>query len=130
MDFKLLLLNKEDLLIFKNDMQEAFQKGFEDVYGKTEGTILPEKDIDNSLNTKGALAYKAVVNNKIVGGAIVVINEETRHNELHFLYVKYGVQARGIGKMIWDEIELLHPDTIVWETCTPCFEKGNIHFYS
>ena len=53
------------------------------------GTILPEKDIDNSLNTKGALAYKAVVNNKIVGGAIVVINEETRHNELHFLYVKY-----------------------------------------
>ncbi|MBR2891167.1 MAG: GNAT family N-acetyltransferase [Bacilli bacterium] len=129
MDFKLLLLNKEDLLIFKNDMQEAFQKGFEDVYGKTEGTILPEKDIDNSLNTKGALAYKAVVNNKIVGGAIVVINEETRHNELHFLYVKYGVQTRGIGKMIWDEIEMLHPDTIVWETCTPCFEKRNIHFY-
>lgn len=129
MDFKLLLLNKEDLLIFKNDMQEAFQKGFEDVYGKTEGTILPEKDIDNSLNTKGALAYKAVVNNKIVGGAIVVINEETQHNELHFLYVKYGVQTRGIGKMIWDEIEMLHPDTIVWETCTPCFEKRNIHFY-
>ncbi len=129
MDFKLLLLNKEDLLIFKKDMQEAFQKGFEDVYGKTEGTILPEKDIDNSLNTKGALAYKAVVNNKIVGGAIVVIDEETQHNELHFLYVKYSVQTRGIGKMIWDEIEMLHPDTIVWETCTPCFEKRNIHFY-
>ena len=129
MDFKLLLLNNEDLLLFKNDMQEAFQKGFEDVYGKTEGTILPEKDIDNSLNTKGALAYKAVVDEKIVGGAIVVINEETRHNELHFLYVKYGVQTRGIGKMIWDEIEMLHSDTIVWETCTPCFEKRNIHFY-
>ena len=129
MDFKLLLLNKEDLLLFKKDMQEAFQKGFEDVYGKTEGTILPEKDIDNSLNTKGALAYKAVVDEKIVGGAIVVINEETQHNELHFLYVKYGVQTRGIGKMIWDEIEMLHPDTIVWKTCTPCFEKRNIHFY-
>ena len=129
MNFKLLLLNKEDLLLFKKDMQEAFQKGFEDVYGKTEGTILPEKDIDNSLNTKGALAYKAVVDEEIVGGAIVVINEETQHNELHFLYVKYGVQTRGIGKMIWDEIEMLHPDTIVWETCTPCFEKRNIHFY-
>ena len=59
MVFKLLLLNKEDLLLFKKDMQEAFQKGFEDVYGKTEEIILPEKDIDNSLNTKGALAYKA-----------------------------------------------------------------------
>ena len=35
--------------MFKRDIQEAFQKGFEDVYGKIEETILPEKDIDRSL---------------------------------------------------------------------------------
>jgi len=45
-----------DLKTFKKDMQEAFQKGFEEVYGKTNGIILPEEDIDHSLNTKGAIA--------------------------------------------------------------------------
>jgi len=31
MNFKLELLNKEDLPIFKKDMQEAFQIGFEEL---------------------------------------------------------------------------------------------------
>ena len=62
MDFKLLPMANEDISLFKQDIQEAFQKGFEDVYGKTEGTILPEKDIDRSLNAVGSIAYKAVVN--------------------------------------------------------------------
>lgn len=48
------------------------------VFGKCEETILPEKDIDQSLNGKGAAAYKAVLDG---------------------------------------------------ETCTPYFEKRNIHFY-
>ena len=26
-------------------------------------------------------------------------------------------------------IEALYPETKVWETCTPYFEKRNIHFY-
>ena len=30
---------------------------------------------------------------------------------------------------MWDEIEKMHPYTKVWETCTPYFEKRNIHFY-
>lgn len=68
MNFKFKILNKEDLPIFKKDMQEAFQIGFEEDSGKIDGTILPEKDIDESLNTKGSIAYKAVVDNKIVGG--------------------------------------------------------------
>ena len=29
----------------------------------------------------------------------------------------------------WKEIETLYPDTKVWETCTPYFDKRNIHFY-
>ena len=38
MNFSLQKITGEDLLQFKRDMQEAFQKGFEDVYGKTENT--------------------------------------------------------------------------------------------
>lgn len=122
-------INNEDLIQFKKDMQEAFQKGFEDVYGKTEGQILPEQDIDHSLNEQGAIAYKVVVEGQMVGGAVVVIDEKTQHNHLHLLYVKYGTQAKGIGYTLWNRIEQLHPDTTIWETCTPYFEKRNIHFY-
>ena len=30
---------------------------------------------------------------------------------------------------MWKKIEELYPDTKIWETCTPYFEKRNIHFY-
>lgn len=122
-------MTRDDLPAFKTDIQEAFQKGFEDVYGRIDQTVLPEKDIDHSLESEGAVAYKAVVDGEMVGGAVVVINEATQHNHLDLLYVKYGVQTKGIGFQIWSGIEKLHPGTKVWETCTPCFEKRNIHFY-
>ena len=66
MVFKLKIIENEDLAKFKSDIQEAFLKGFEDVYGCTSETILPENDIDQSLNTKGSIAYKAIVDNVTV----------------------------------------------------------------
>lgn len=129
MDFELLPITENDIKQFKTDIQEAFQKGFEDVYGKTDGIILPEKDIDRSLNAEGAVAYKAIVNGEFLGGAVVVIDDKTQHNHLDLLYVKYGTQTKGVGYKIWNAIEKLHPETKVWETCTPYFEKRNVHFY-
>lgn len=129
MFFKLDLLREEDLIQYKLDMQESFQKGFESKYGKTNAIVLPEQDIDSSLNAKGAVAYKAVVDDEMVGGAVVVIDEETQINSLHILYVKNGMQSSGLVKMIWDEVEKRHPETIIWETCTPYFDKRNIYFY-
>ena len=129
MKFELLPMEPADIRLFKKDIQEAFQKGFEAVYGETEGVILPEKDIDHSLHAQGSIAYKALVDDVMMGGAVVVINDETQHNHLDLLYVKYGTQTKGIGFAIWKGIERLHPDTKVWETCTPYFEKRNIHFY-
>lgn len=129
MNFQLIPMTIDDIPKFKKDIQEAFQKGFEDVYGKIGETILPEKDIDRSLETEGSIAYKAIIDGEIVGGAVVVIDEDTQYNHLDLLYVKYGIQTKGIGLKIWSEIEQLYPKTKVWETCTPYFEKRNIHFY-
>jgi len=92
-------LNSDESKIFKKDMQEAFQKGAESEFENLDFEILPEEDINKSLETEGAIAYKAVMNNEIVGGAIV-IDELTQHNHLDFLYVKYGIQGKGIGKFI------------------------------
>ena len=49
------------------------------MFGKCEETILPEKNIDQSLNGKGSVAYKAVLDGETVGGVIVAINTETQH---------------------------------------------------
>ena len=70
-----------------------------------------------------------MLDGETVGGVIVAIDTETQHNHLDLLYVKSGVQGKGIGKSIWYEVEKLYPDTKVWETCTPYFKKRNIHFY-
>lgn len=129
MDFQLIPLCKEHIQQFKTDMQESFQQGAIDEFGEIDQEILPINDIDRSLEAQGSIAYEAIVDGEIVGGAIVIINQETQHNHLDFLYVKNGIHNKGIGQKIWHTIEKLHPETKVWETCTPYFEKRNIHFY-
>lgn len=131
MDIDLLPLRPEDVPQFKRDMQEAFQQGAAEIgeSGDADEEVLPEADIDRSLSAKGAVAYKAVPDGQMAGGAIIVIDAATRRGELHFLYVRHGIQSRGIGQAIWRAIEQRHPEVAVWETVTPAFEKRNIHFY-
>lgn len=121
-------LREEVLDIFVNDMKEAFRDGSIKGMGKDED-VLPEEDIYDSLNTEGAKGYVVIKEGEIVGGAIVVINDITNINYLDFLYVKVGHQGKHIGQYIWREIEKRYPDTVVWKTCTPYFDKRNIHFY-
>ena len=129
MVLKLVPLKAENVATFKRDMQDAFQYGYEKVYGTSDELILPEKDIDDSLNANGAEAYQAIVDDEVSGGTVITVNSETHHNHLDFLFVKVGCQGTGVGQTLWKAIENLHPETKVWETCTPYFEKRNIHFY-
>ncbi len=79
---------------------------------------------------EGAEAYEAVnTDGQRVGGAIISIDAARQRGELSFLYVKVGVQSKGIGQSIWKAIETLHSEIEVWETCTPYFDRRNIHFY-
>ncbi len=131
MNLTLLTVTPADLPQFKRDMQEAFRLGAVEDGGFPEDVeILPEADIDRSLAAPGSIAYKAVdESGALMGGAILVIDPEKEYGHLDFLYVKHGVQSRGIGKFIWRSIEQRHPEIRVWETCTPYFERRNIHFY-
>ncbi len=129
MNFELIPLRHEDLMQFKKDMQEAFQQSAMDGFGKIDMEILPEGDIDHSLSSEGAAAYEAIVDGEMVGGAVVRIDSQMQHNHLDFLYVRKDIQGKGIGQSVWAAIEKLYPETKVWETITPYFEKRNIHFY-
>ena len=129
---QLVRLSEEHTIAFKEEMQEAFQHGFE-AYNKdgeetNQWQVLPDKDFYQSLNAEGAEAYEAInENGQRVGGAIITANGNM--GELAFLYVKVGVQSKGIGQSIWKAIEAMHPEIEVWETCTPYFDRRNIHFY-
>ena len=66
---------------------------------------------------------------KKVGGVILKIDKETNHNELEILFTLPDEHSKGIGYGTWLAVEELHPETVVWKTCTPYFDKRNIHFY-
>ena len=129
---RLIKLSEEHTIAFKKEMQEAFQRGFEAYNKDAEETnqwqVLPNKDFYQSLEAEGAEAYEAInEDGQRVGGAIITVNGVL--GELAFLYVKVGVQSKGIGLSIWKAIETMHPEIDVWETCTPYFDRRNIHFY-
>ena len=131
---RLLPLREEETITFKEEMQEAFQYGFQVHFpGKEDANqwqVLPDKDFFQSLEAEGAEAYEAISEDgQRVGGAIIVIDADEHRGELAFLYVKVGVQSKGIGQVIWKAIEAIHPEIEVWETCTPYFDRRNIHFY-
>ena len=131
---QLMRLAEEHTIAFKDEMQEAFLRGFQ-AYNKDDGEddtnlwqVLPDEDFYQSLRAEGAEAYEAVdADGQRVGGAILSIHKT--EGELAFLYVKVGVQSKGIGQSIWKSIETMHPEVEVWETCTPYFDRRNIHFY-
>ena len=119
----------EDKNAFVSEIQEAFQNSYVSEFGQFEKTILPTDEIEKSFNTKGSEAYIAEINGERVGGTIIIINDKTGYNSLDLLYVKTGVQNTGNGLKIWKAIEELHPETRIWETHTPYYDKRNIHFY-
>ena len=57
------------------------------------------------------------------------LTKGTLYNSLDFLFIAKGKGGKGIGYKTWKAIEEKYPETKVWETHTPFFEKRNIHFY-
>ena len=126
-------LTADDREQFIRDNQYAFKYGAVEEFGlrddhfEEDGEIISRATIEQSID--GGEAYRIRLDGKTVGGLVVRIDPETQRNELELLFVDPSVHSRGIGQAAWREVERLYPDTEVWETCTPYFEKRNIHFY-
>lgn len=124
-------VQQEDLSQSKADRQEAFQLGAQEGGFSTHGRqILPEGDIDHSLCAQGSIAYKAVLDGEMAGGAILSLDVEKHHGYLDFLYVRHDVLEKGIGKFMWFEIERLHPDVRVWGYVRPTLKSEACIFTS
>ena len=128
-------LEADDREQFILDNQWAFKYGAIEEFGERDnhldfdGEIISRKTIERSIDSPDSETYRIVVEGRKVGGVILKINKETNHNELEILFVSPEEHTKGIGYGAWQAIEALHPETEVWETCTPYFEKRNIHFY-
>ena len=128
-------LTEDDREQFILDNQWAFKHGALEEFGKRDdhldddGEIISRKTIERCMDSPASETYRIVVDGKRVGGVILKINKETNCNELEILFVSPAEHTKGIGYGAWQAVEALHPETKVWETCTPYFEKRNIHFY-
>lgn len=116
--------------VFIEQIQAAFQMGYEQVYGPADRPILPRDDVEKSFSAPGPDGWFAVgEDGSVVGGAIVVVQDPGHRGNLDLLYTVVGRQGKGAGRGIWQAIEQQYPNVLVWETHTPYFEKRNIHFY-
>ena len=128
-------LASDDREQFILDNQWAFKYGALQEFGKRDdhinfgGEIISRQTIERCIDAPDRETYRIVVDGKKVGGVILRIDKETHHNELEILFTIPDEHSKGIGYGAWQAVEALHPETVVWETCTPYFEKRNIHFY-
>lgn len=121
---------EEELDKFKRDLQEAFAVAVVETFGSNLDEPIPsDEDIEESFNAPGAVIYHILSNGKKAGGAVLIIDELTQHNSLALFFISVNEHSHGIGYKAWKAIEEKHPETKVWETHTPYFEKRNIHFY-
>ena len=131
----LLPLAPDDRENFIKDNQWAFKYGAmmelgeRDDHTDSDGEIISRETIEECIDEPSNEAYRIMLGDKKVGGAIIKIDKETHHNHLELFFVLPDEHSKGIGYGAWQAIEALHPETIIWETCTPYFEKRNIHFY-
>ena len=128
-------LTADDREQFILDNQWAFKYGALMEFGErddhidSDGEIISRTTIEKSIDNPNSETYRIILDGKKVGGLIITIDKETHHNHLEILFVSPEAHSKGIGYGAWQAVEALHPKTKVWETCTPYFEKRNIHFY-
>ena len=128
-------LTPEDREEFIKDNQWAFKYGALMEFGERDdhidgdGEIISRKTIEACIDEPGNETYRIVSEGRYVGGVILKIDKSTNHNHLEILFTHPEEHSQGFGYGAWLAVEALHPETEVWETCTPYFEKRNIHFY-
>lgn len=124
------IANEQELEKFKTDLQEAFRLSAEKEFGHALDEPIPsDTEIEESFKSSGAVVYHVLFNDTIAGGAVVAINEQTQRSKLLLFFISDNWHNKGLGYKAWKAIENMHPETKVWETVTPYFEKRNIHFY-
>lgn len=122
-------VRQSELEPFKVMLQEAFAIAVVEIFGEQNEPIPSDEELEASFHAPGTIIYHVVWEGQPVGGAVLSINCETHHNSLDLFFISAKYHGQGIGQAAWKAIERQYPETLVWNTVTPYFEKRNIHFY-
>lgn len=138
MERNMIMINKENIELqpigldelpqFTTKIQEAFAIAVKEKFGFDE-PIPSTQEVLSSFQKTGSATYNIMADGKCVGGAMLIIDENTQHNSLELFFISPERHSHGLGLAAWQAIEAKYPDTVVWETITPYFEQRNIHFY-
>lgn len=124
-------LAEQDHAAFRNDVKRIFSIKVTEEFGQPKDgkEIIPDADINLSLQDSRCETFAVYADGEKVGGIVVKTAPFGQHNwpELFYIYPEY--HSQGIGVQIWQAIEQKYPKTKTWRLITPYFEKRNIHFY-
>ena len=129
-DIQLCLMEEDDREQFILDNQEAFNYGALEELGcrnnhfEEDGQIISRQTIEQTIND--GKAYRIILEEKKVGGAIIKVDGEKGSLDLFFVFP--DAHGKGVGFAAWCLIEKLHPEVKIWETITPYFEQRNYTF--
>ena len=99
----LLPLTADDREQFIRDNQWAFKYGAMEEFGERDdhidddGEIISRRTVERCIDDPQNETYRIVLDGRRVGGVILKINAETRHNELEILFVSPEEHTKGIG---------------------------------
>lgn len=123
-------VKKDELSVFKTQLQDTFTDALIKQFGPSDSEPIPsDEELSESFNAKGAVINHIFFGQESVGGVVLNINEKTQCNSLDLFFIYSGNHNKGLGLAAWKAIEAAYPETKVWTTVTPYFEKRNINFY-
>lgn len=129
MNIKIKKIEPTEIDLLKNEIKKSFTQGVIDHFGNPSAAPIPsDTDISDTLNNSSCDIFIITANNEPAGGAIIKREADHKYSlELFFIFKDF--LNRKIGSAAWLTIEQHYPDAEIWETCTPYFERRNIHFY-
>ena len=129
MDITLRKIEPQELELFRREMKCAFETGVIDRFGDVSAAPTPStEDIDNSLNDSSCTTFIIQADATPVGGTVIKRIANKKYS-LELLFIFKDFLNKKIGTAAWEAIEKHYPDAEYWETCTPYFDRRNIHFY-
>ena len=130
MKIELTKIKEQEIEFFQKKMVESFQSGVMERFGDLSAApIPPEDDLSRSAQKENTDLWAVMVDGMPAGAAVISKEDPNGKYALDLFFIFKEYINRKIGFKSWQLIEARYSDAQLWETCTPYFERRNIHFY-
>ena len=130
MNLELKKIDEHEIEFFQQKMVESFRSGVIERFGDAEAAPIPsEDDLWQSARKADTDLWAIILDGVPAGAAVISKADAAGKYSLDLFFIFKEFINKKIGFASWLLIESTYPDARLWETCTPYFERRNIHFY-